>query len=75
MAYLHGIDWKKIRETLREVGAPTTAEDLGIDPEVIVEAILLAKDIRPERFTILNLKKLDYREARRIAIETGVIEH
>ena len=74
MAYLHGIDWREIRETLREVGAPTTADELGVDPETIVKAILLAKDIRPERFTILNLKRLNYREARRIAVETGVIE-
>ena len=65
MAYLHGIDWREIRDTLHEVGAPTTAEELGIDPETIVEAILLARDVRPERFTILNLKKLNYREAKR----------
>ncbi|MCD6530668.1 NAD(P)-dependent glycerol-1-phosphate dehydrogenase [Candidatus Bathyarchaeota archaeon] len=74
MAYLHGIDWREIRDTLHEVGAPTTAEELGIDPETIVEAILLARDVRPERFTILNLKKLNYREAKKIAVETGIIE-
>ncbi|MCU0632036.1 MAG: NAD(P)-dependent glycerol-1-phosphate dehydrogenase [Methanolinea sp.] len=53
--YLHGGDWKAIREALRSIGAPTTPSDLGIDDAVAVEALLMAKTIRPERFTILDL--------------------
>ncbi|MEM2875549.1 MAG: NAD(P)-dependent glycerol-1-phosphate dehydrogenase [Candidatus Bathyarchaeia archaeon] len=74
MAYIHGMDWRKIKETLHEVGAPTTAEDLKIDKETIVRAILLAGKIRPERYTILNMKKLDSEEAWTVAVNTGVIE-
>lgn len=53
--YLHGGDWRAIREALRSIGAPTTPADLGIDDETAVEALLLAKTIRPERFTILDM--------------------
>jgi len=53
--YLHGGDWKAIREALRLIGAPATPADLGIDDDVAVEALLAAKDIRPERFTIMDM--------------------
>ena len=53
--YLHGGDWRSIRESLRRIGAPVTPADLGIDDRVAVEAILMAKTIRPERFTILDM--------------------
>lgn len=53
--YLHGGDWREIRNVLRQVGAPVTPEELGIPDKTAVEALLTAKDIRPERFTILDM--------------------
>jgi glycerol-1-phosphate dehydrogenase [NAD(P)+] len=53
--YLHGGNWREIRDALRVIGAPTTPEEVGISDEVAVEALLAAKDIRPERFTILDM--------------------
>jgi len=53
--YLHGGNWKEIRDALRQIGAPTTPEDVGIPDKIAVEALLTAKDIRPERFTILDM--------------------
>lgn len=53
--YLHGGDWRSIRESLIHIGAPTTPKELGIDDETAVEALLMAKTIRPERFTILDM--------------------
>jgi glycerol-1-phosphate dehydrogenase [NAD(P)+] len=53
--YLHGGNWREIREALRRIGAPVTPEDLGIPDGIAVEALLSAKDIRPERFTILDM--------------------
>lgn len=53
--YLHGGDWKAIRDALRKIGAPTTPQEIGISDEIAVEALLMAKDIRPERFTILDM--------------------
>lgn len=53
--YLHGGNWKEIRDALRQVGAPTTPNEVGIPDKIAVEALLSAKDIRPERFTILDM--------------------
>jgi glycerol-1-phosphate dehydrogenase [NAD(P)+] len=52
--YLHGGDWRGIRASLKTIGAPTTPADLGISDTVAVEALLMAKTIRPERFTIFD---------------------
>lgn len=74
MAFLHGLDWRLIRETLRRVGAPVTAEEINIEPKYIIEALVKAPKIRPERYTILNEKPLTYESARDLAKETGVID-
>jgi len=73
MAALHEIDWETVRDTLRKVGAPTNAKEIGIDDKYIVEALVKAKDIRPERYTILDEKPLTRRSARLLARKTGVI--
>jgi len=73
MAALHEMDWEIVRDTLRQVGAPTTAEEIGIDEKYIVEALVKAREIRPERYTILNEKPLTRRSARLLAKKTGVI--
>jgi glycerol-1-phosphate dehydrogenase [NAD(P)+] len=73
MAYLQGGDWKTVKDTLKKVGAPTTAEELGIEPQYVVQALVEARTIRPERYTILNEKMLDSDSARQIAEATGVI--
>ncbi|MDW7732643.1 MAG: NAD(P)-dependent glycerol-1-phosphate dehydrogenase [Methanolobus sp.] len=54
MMYLHGGDWCSIKESLEIIGAPTTAEELGIEDKYILEALLVAHTIRPERYTILG---------------------
>ena len=73
MAYLHKRDWKGIKATLKEVGAPTTAKDLGIEPEHVIQALVMARTVRPERYTILDKKRLSYDSAKEIACATGVI--
>jgi len=74
MARLHGLDWKRVKETLERVGAPTTAEELGVEPEHAIKALTLACAIRPERYTILDERKLSYEAAEKLARATGVIE-
>ncbi|HZD42522.1 MAG TPA: NAD(P)-dependent glycerol-1-phosphate dehydrogenase, partial [Methanomicrobiales archaeon] len=37
--YLHGGDWRSIRDSLARIGAPTTPKEIGIDDEVAVEAL------------------------------------
>lgn len=72
MSYLQGGDWEVIRNALRTIGAPTTAEELGISPKYIVRALTIAHKIRPERYTVLG-KGLRRKEAERLAKITGVI--
>lgn len=74
MAYLHGLDWRMIRDHLRRVGAPVNAHELGIEPKYIAEALVMAPRIRPERYTILHERPLSYEEALVLAKETEVIE-
>jgi len=74
MAYLYKTDWKGIKATLQKAGAPTTAEELGVEPESVVEALVRASTIRPERYTILEEKKFSYDSAEKLARVTGVID-
>jgi glycerol-1-phosphate dehydrogenase [NAD(P)+] len=73
MARLHNMDWRKIRKTLKKVGAPTNTQELGIEPKHVVEALVKASEIRPDRYTILNEKRLNYDSAEKLARATGVI--
>lgn len=74
MARLHNIDWRGIRETLKTVGAPTTAEELGVEPGLVVEALVKACAIRPDRYTILDERSLNRDSAEKLAKSTGVID-
>jgi len=74
MAYLHKMNWKRIRETLQAIGAPVTAEELDIEPEFVIQALVRACEIRPERYTILERKKMDYGFAKGLAKATRVID-
>jgi glycerol-1-phosphate dehydrogenase [NAD(P)+] len=70
---LHGANWELIRDVLRKIGAPTTATELGIDAEYIVEALTKAHSIRPDRYTIFGDSGLTKEAAVRVATITGVI--
>ncbi len=72
MAYLQGEDWKGIQNALRTIGAPTNAEELGIDEKYIVKALAIAHKIRPDRYTILDIG-LNRGAAERLAKITDVI--
>jgi glycerol-1-phosphate dehydrogenase [NAD(P)+] len=73
MAYLHEINWQKVRDSLREAGAPTTSKGLNVEEEFIVRALVRAHTIRPDRYTILNERKMTREEATELAEVTGVI--
>jgi glycerol-1-phosphate dehydrogenase [NAD(P)+] len=72
MMYLHGGDWISIKSSLAKVGAPTNAKELGIREEEIIEALVHAHEIRPERYTILG-PGLTWKAAENLARETCVI--
>jgi glycerol-1-phosphate dehydrogenase [NAD(P)+] len=73
-AYLHGGErgfWREIRAALESIEAPTTAEELGIDDEQLVEAMTAAHEIR-DRYTVLD-DGISETAARKAAATTGVI--
>ena len=73
-AYLHGGDrgiWRDIRDALDSIDAPTTAADLGIDDDTVIEALSSCHAIR-DRYTILG-DGMDERAAREVAERTGVV--
>ncbi len=72
MMYLHGDDWERIRDALETIGAPTTADDLGFGRDEIIEALVTAHEIRPERYTILG-SGLTPEAAENVAEITGVV--
>jgi glycerol-1-phosphate dehydrogenase [NAD(P)+] len=73
MMYLHGGDWQRIREALREIGAPTTAKEMNISPDDVIEALVHAHRVRPDRYTILGDRGLTYEAAERLATITEVV--
>jgi glycerol-1-phosphate dehydrogenase [NAD(P)+] len=72
-AYLHKANWHKIRDTLKQIGAPTTACELGVKDEDVVKALEMAAAIRPERYTILHKLKLNREACEKVARITQVI--
>jgi len=73
MMKLQGGNWERVRDALRNIGAPTTAEELGFTDAEIVKALVMAKDMRRERFTVLGDRGLSEEAAKRVARATGVI--
>jgi len=73
MMKLQGGNWERIRDTLKTIGAPTTGKQLGFTDEEIIRALVMAREMRKERFTILGDRGLTKAAAERVARSTGVI--
>jgi glycerol-1-phosphate dehydrogenase [NAD(P)+] len=73
MMYLHGGDWREIRDFLKTIGSPTNAKELGIPKKKIIQALLEAQKIRPDRYTILGEEGLTLEAAKKLAKITEVI--
>ena len=73
IAKLQGQDWRKIVTTLKNVGAPTTAKEIGLKPKVLAKALTIAQSLRPERYTILKQEKMTERKALKLAKSTRVL--
>ena len=70
---LQGQDWRKIVQMLKNVGAPTTAKQIGLKPKILAKALTIAQSLRPERYTILNQVKMTEEKAITLAKSTGVL--
>jgi glycerol-1-phosphate dehydrogenase [NAD(P)+] len=73
MAKLHGMNYEAIRHSLKVIGLPTKASQIGATTDEVIKALVFARDIRKERYTILEEVKLTVETARNLARETGVI--
>ena len=73
IAKLQGQNWKKIVQMLKNVGAPTTAKQIGLKPKTLAKALTIAQSLRPERYTILNQVKMTKEKAIALAKSTGVL--
>ncbi len=73
IAKLQGQDWRKIIKTLKDVGAPTTAKQIGVTKDQIIDALMIAQDLRPERYTILKEVEMTEKKALNLAKSTKVI--
>ncbi len=73
MSYLHNLDYLEIHDTLKKVGAPTNSKEMGVRSEDIITALIKAKDIRPDRYTILNEINLKRDKAFALAKKLNII--
>lgn len=73
MMNLHGGNWKQVRDALKTIGAPTTASEIGLSDEDVIDALQMANKVRPDRFTILGDTGLTRSAAKKLALSTGVI--
>ena len=73
IAKLQGQDWKKIVKTLKNVGAPTTAKEIGLKPKILTKALVIAQSLRPERYTILKEVNMSENMALKLAKYTKVL--
>ncbi len=73
MAYFQGINWRKIKELLKKVGAPTSAKELGVPDEIVIKAIAIAHTLR-KRYTILGEGGIDEKAAEKAARIVGIID-
>jgi glycerol-1-phosphate dehydrogenase [NAD(P)+] len=72
--YLHsgeGGEWRRVRDALAGIDAPTTAADLGVDDDQFLEATTTAHEIR-DRYTILG-DGIEREAALEAATKTGVL--
>lgn len=73
MSKLYGMDFERIISVLENVKAPVKANQINLSEKDIVQSLLIAQDLRPERYTILSKTKLDKKSAYELAKSAKVI--
>lgn len=73
MAAYQGADWRPVRAALTKLGCPVDAKGLGVTAQDVVEALLKARSMRKDRFTILDSRPLNRKSAAALARRTRVI--
>ncbi len=73
MSKLYGMDFERIIAVLENVKAPVKANQINLTEKDVVQSLLIAQDMRPERYTILSKTKLDKKSAYELAKSAKVI--
>ena len=73
MSKLYGMDFEAIIAVLENVKAPVKANQIKLTDKDVVQSLLIAQDLRPERYTILSKTKLDKKTASELAKSAKVI--
>lgn len=71
--YLRGDNWKFFVSLFKKWGIPGTAEELSLKKEEVTEGLIKAKEIRPERYTILEHIDIQRDKVEEAARNTGII--
>jgi len=71
-SYLHGANWRRVRDALKTMGAPSSLKELNIDEELFAEAVIKAPSLRTERYTILHKLQLEKNRIKKIIDEIGL---
>ena len=66
-------DWMRIKILMEKAGIPLTLKDAEIPENLMIQAMVEAWKIRPNRYTILHKRKLDPTEARKLLIDVQLI--
>ncbi len=63
-------NWENIKKLLSSIGAPTSIKQINIEEEIAINALIFAPNLRPDRYTILHKKKLNYISAKNLLNQT-----
>jgi glycerol-1-phosphate dehydrogenase [NAD(P)+] len=72
MSFLQGQDWKRIRDALKVMGAPTKAKEIGLTEQEAIKALTIAHTVR-NRYTILGETGISAEAAEKALRATEVI--
>jgi glycerol-1-phosphate dehydrogenase [NAD(P)+] len=73
MSKLYDMDFEKIISVLENVKAPVKANQIKVTEKDIIQSLIMAQDLRPDRYTILSKTKLNKKSAYELAKSVKVI--
>ncbi|HET8856291.1 MAG TPA: sn-glycerol-1-phosphate dehydrogenase [Nitrososphaeraceae archaeon] len=73
MSKLYEMDFENIISVLENVKAPVKANQINLTEKDIIQSLIMAQHLRPERYTILSKSKLDKKSAYELAKSAKVI--
>ncbi len=65
--------WYYIKSMLEKINAPVTVERLGIELDVLIDALVEGYKLRPNRYTILHKRPINKEEAVSLLKNTGIL--